>query len=383
MEQFCWSVPARRETAGSGIHPRVSQILKCFLKTSTFAILMLPRYPTKKKLLLPHFRKKWGRWIARAADCSLPYSPLGSLWQRRCLGACFASLGPALAIGLVSLMKPTHLCSTKHPYQRTSVWSSKISSPISTRSTANYLKISLTPPNSSPTSSLNHYFKTYFSIIISSSKNRWPVCRISVQGFHMYYSSADIFSHTLACMDRQLLHSILKQRIKESLISKKKEEYAKKFSMWSYSCSFLHSVQKEPVVVYCRRYWSGWTCSRFALDTNTQDVIRHSAGPSLPHGDKCSQYRSSRTGKLYSPTPGSSVKSLCRQQQEKEAITQPRSGLMFLPPASPYPPNSFCFILHWTWAPQTPRIISLISERSLSRHISISFNTTSPSQPGL
>lgn len=128
------------------------------------------------------------------------------------------------------------------------------------------------------------------------------------------------------------LHS---QTENKRAINLKKKEYAKQFSIWSYSCSFLLSVQEEPALAYCSCFWRRRCCSRFTLDT----LMMWPTGALetlFPHREKYSHWHSSRTGRLFSPHQKvSSLKHPCKQQQEKEAITPPRSGLMFLPSASP------------------------------------------------
>lgn len=86
---------------------------------------------------------------------------------------------------------------------------------MSTISRANYSKILLTSPNLVPTPSLNHYLRRHifvqlFHYIMANWLPVLSLCKISI-----YVTPPLTFSHTYTCMDQQLLHYILKQRIKE------------------------------------------------------------------------------------------------------------------------------------------------------------------------
>lgn len=61
--------------------------------------------------------------------------------------------------------------------------------------------------------------ETYICTIISLYNDKLAACSISMQDFHIYYSSADIFSH------------IHMQTENKRAINLKKDEYAKKFSI--------------------------------------------------------------------------------------------------------------------------------------------------------
>lgn len=86
---------------------------------------------------------------------------------------------------------------------------------MSTTSLANYSKILLTSPNSVPTPSLNRYFRRHifvqlFHYLMADLLPNLSLCKISI-----YFTPPLTFSHTYTCTDQQLLHYILKQRIKE------------------------------------------------------------------------------------------------------------------------------------------------------------------------